>query len=97
MKGGITPALKEQAKAVMVMMALAIVSVLAMIVLGQFKSVMGGISALGNGSIAGTTNYTAQVTVDLFVAAFALFGSFASITALIILVKAIIGVVKGMN
>lgn len=85
MAEGIVGSLKEQGKAILVMMGLAIVAVLAMIVLGLFKTSVPG----------GTT--TTNTTIDLFVAAFALFGSFASITALVILVKAIIGVVRGLN
>lgn len=83
--GNIVTALKEQSKAILVMMGLAIVAVLGMIVLTLFKS-----------SVPNSTTES-NATIDLFVTAFALFGSFASITALVILVKAIIGVVRGLQ
>jgi len=83
--GGIVGALKEQSKAILIMMGLAIVAVLAMIVLALFKS-----------SVPNSTTES-NTTIDLFIVAFALFGSFASITALVILVKAIIGIVKGLQ
>jgi len=77
--------IKEQGKAIMVMMGVAIISVLAMIVLGYFKTAVATTVALVN------------TTIDLFITAFGIVGSFASITVLIIVVKVIIGVVRGLK
>ena len=77
--------LKEQGKAIMVMMGIAIISVLAMIVLGFFKTAVNTTVALVN------------TTIDLFIVSFGIVGSFASITMLIIVTKAIIGVVRGLK
>lgn len=96
-EGGIVSNLKQQSIAILIMMSLAIIAVLAMIVTDQFATVAGGISGIGNGSVVGTPNYTVQATLTLFIAAFALFGSFASIIALVVLVKAIVGVVRGLQ
>ena len=81
----IVSSLREQGKAVMVMMGVAIISVLAMIVLGFFKTAVG------------TTLTLVNTTIDLFIVAFGIIGSFASITVLIIVVKVIIGVVRGLK
>ena len=85
MSDSLTGALKEQGKAIMVMMSVAIISVLAMIVLGYFKTAVATTVALVN------------TTIDLFIVAFGITGSFASITVLIIVIKAIIGVVRGLK
>ena len=77
--------LKEQGKAIMIMMGVAIISVLAMIVLSFFKTAIGTTVALVN------------TTIDLFVVAFGITGSFASITMLIIVVKVVIGVVRSLK
>ncbi len=82
---GLMNSLREQGQAIMVMMGIAIVSVLAMIVLDFFKTAVPTTVALVN------------ATVDLFVVAFGIVGSFASITVLIIVVKVIIGVVKSLK
>ena len=87
--------LKEQGKAILVMMGVAIVSVLAMIVLAFFQTVVQGIAGLGNGT--GSTNVTVSATLTLFIVSFGIVGSFASITMLIIVIKAIIGVVRGLK
>ena len=81
----IVGALKEQGKAIMVMMSVAIISVLAMIVLAYFKTAVITSVALVN------------TTIDLFITAFGIAGSFASITVLIIVVKVVIGVVRGLK
>ena len=83
--GELVSSLKEQGKAIMVMMSVAIISVLAMIVLGYFKTAVATTVALVN------------TTIDLFIVAFGITGSFASITVLIIVIKAIIGVVRGLK
>ena len=77
--------IKEQGKAILVMMSVAIISVLVMIVLGYFKT-----------SVS-TTVTLVNTTIDLFITAFGIVGSFASITVLIIVVKVIIGVVRGLK
>lgn len=83
--GELVGALKEQGKAVLVMMSVAIVAVLAMIVLGYFKTSVSTSVTLVN------------TTIDLFITAFGIVGSFASVTVLIIVVKAIVGVVRGLK
>jgi len=87
--------LKEQGKAIMVMMGIAIISILAMIVLDFFSGVVKGMSGLGTG--AGSVNLTVTTALNLFIVAFGLTGSFASITMLIIVVKVVIGVVRGLK
>jgi hypothetical protein len=83
--GELISSLKEQGKAIMVMMSVAIISVLAMIVLGYFKTAVA------------TTVELVNTTIDLFIVAFGITGSFASITVLIIVVKAIVGVVRNLK
>lgn len=83
--GEITTALKDQGKAILIMVGLAIVSVLGMIVLAEFNTSIPNATAAIN------------ATILAFVAGFALFGTFATITALVIVVKAVVGVVKGMQ
>lgn len=78
--------LKQQGVAVMVMVGIAILSVLAMVILSEFES------SIPNG---GTT--TTNATVTAFIAGFAIVGTFATVTMLIIVVKGIIGVVKGLQ
>ena len=92
----IVTSLKEQSKAIMVMLTVAIISVLAMIVLDYFNQVIETIPGLGNGSV-GTVNTSAQALVTLFIVSFGIVGSFASITMLIIVIKVIIGVVRGLK
>ena len=79
-------ALRDQGKAILIFMSIAILSVLGIIILAEFKS-----------SIDSGTTTAVNTTVDLFIAAIAVFGTFATITALIIAVKAIIGIVKGLK
>ena len=93
----IISSLREQGKAIMVMMGVAIISILAMIVLDTFKVIVQSTPSFGNGSVASSTNATVSVFLDLFIVSFGIVGSFASITMLIIVVKAIIGVVKGLR
>ena len=89
--------LREQGKAIMVMMGIAIISVLAMVTLGLFRDITQSLPDLGNGSVTTTTNATTTIILNLFITSFGLVGSFASITMLIIVVKAIIGVVRGLK
>jgi len=44
-----------------------------------------------------TINTTSQSVITAFIAGLALFGTFSTVTALIIVVKALIGIVKGMS
>ncbi len=81
----IVSSLKDQGTAILVMVGIAVLSVLAMVVLAQFQSSVPNATATINSTIAA------------FVAGFALVGTFATVTMLIIVVKAIIGVVKGMQ
>ena len=85
MKQSGTASLKEQGKAALAFVALAIISVLGIIVLSEFKGSSSAIPALGN------------TTIDLFIAAIAIFGTFATIMALIVVTKGIIGLVKGVH
>jgi len=95
MEGSLGGSLKEQSKAILVMLGIAIISVISMIVLDFFSGVVQGIPGLGNES--GSINATAQAVILLFITAFGIVGSFASITVLIIVVKVIIGVVRGLK
>lgn len=79
----------------MVMMTVAIISIFCMIVLSYFRDTVHGMAALGNGT--GSLNLTVAAFIDLFITAFGITGSFASVTVLIIVVKAIVGVVRGLK
>lgn len=92
---GIDSELKQQAAAVLVMMGLSIIAVLGIVILNVFTGTVQDLPGLGNGT--GSGNATAQTTLGLYITALALFGSFASITALVILVKGIIGVVRRLQ
>lgn len=83
--GEMLSSLRDQGKAILIMVSVAVLSVLGMVVLSQFKSSVPGATA------------TVNATIDLFIAAFALVGTFASVTMLIIVVKAVIGIVKGLK
>ena len=91
--------LKTQGLAILVMVGIAVLSVLGMVILGEFQAsitVRGpAINApVNNASLYGTTVNT---TIAAFIAGFAIVGTFATVTMLIIVVKAIIGVVKGLQ
>lgn len=77
--------LKEQGKAILLFLGVAILAVLGIVVLVEF-----------NTSIP---NATADVntTINAFIAAMVIFGTFASVVALIIVVKAVISVVRGLQ
>ena len=96
MGDSIVSEIKEQGKGILAMMAVAIISVLAMIVLDYFTIVIHGMTALGNATI-GNLNSTITITLTLFITSFGIVGSFAAITMLIIVIKVIIGVVKGLK
>jgi len=57
--------LKEQSKAILVMMSISIIAVIAMVVLDNFNVAIRAMSGLGNGT--GSTNVTAQALVTLFI------------------------------
>jgi len=81
--------LKQQGVAVLVMVGVAIVSVLGMIVLATFQTSI----TITDSSVSTTVN----TTIAAFIAGFAIVGTFATVTMLIIVTKAIIGVVKGLQ
>ena len=81
----VTSSLKDQGKAIMIMLGIAIVAVLGMVVLGTFQTSVPNATA------------TINTTITAFVAGFALVGTFAVVTMLVIVVKAIIGVVRGLK
>ena len=84
---GMIKDLKEQGVAVLVMVGIAILSVVGMIILAQFQA-----SAPNT-----TASPSINTTIGLFIAAFALTGTFASVIMLIIIVKALIGVVGSLQ
>ncbi len=81
--------LKQQGVAVLVMVGVAIVSVLGMIVLATFQTSI----TITDSSVSTTVN----TTIAAFIAGFAIVGTFATVTMLIIVTKAIIGVVKSLQ
>lgn len=82
----IVRSLKEQGVAILVMVSIAILSVLGMIILGTFST-----------SLAEQSTTQSNTTITAFIAAFAIVGTFATVTMLVIVVKAVIGVVKGLG
>ena len=92
MGDGAVAGLKNQGKAALVLVSLAILSVLGMVVLGQFNTIVTSIVNLPT-----AINTSAQAAITAFIAGLALFGTFATVTALIIVVKAIIDIVKGLQ
>ena len=81
--------LKQQGVAVLVMVGVAIVSVLGMIVLATFQTSI----TITDSSVSTTVN----TTIAAFIAGFAIVGTFATVTMLIIVTKSIIGVVKSLQ
>jgi len=65
------------------LVVLAIASVIGIVVLDQFKTSLTASSTQPN------------TTIDLFIAGIAVFGTFATILALILIAKIILGLVKG--
>ena len=89
-KSGITSELKFQGKAALLMVGIAIAAVMGMVVLIEFQDVVHGMEGLGNSSgEPTTTNLTVTTAITAFTAGLAIFGTFAVVTALIIVVKAI--------
>ncbi len=95
----VTSELKFQGVAILVMVGLAIISVLGMVLLGVFGDVVAnGVGLpLDRTTNDSTINATIQVAVIAFVAGFALVGTFATITMLVIVTKAIVGIVRGLR
>ena len=81
---GMASNLKEQGKAALGLVTLAILSVLGMVTLGILQTSVPNATA------------TVNATITAFIAGLALFGTFATLIALIVVVKAIIGVVKNV-
>ena len=75
--GELITSLKEQGKAIMVMLGVAIISILAMIVLGFFNDVTKSLPGLGNGTSG--INATVTITINLFIVSVGIVGSFAAI------------------
>jgi len=93
--GEMVSALKEQSKAILAMLTVAIFSVIGMVVLDFFNVTIKAMPGLGNGT--GSINVTTQAVVTLFITSFGLVGSFASMTVLILVIKVVIGVVRGLK
>jgi len=81
--------LKTQGLAILVMVGIAVLSVLGMVILAEFQSSI----TVTDGTVSTQVN----TTIAAFVAGFAIVGTFATVTMLIIVVKAIIGVVKSLQ
>jgi len=79
-------ALKGLGASALIFVAIAIISVLGIIVLGQFKESQKAVSQSG-----------INTTIDAWIAAILIFGTFATIIGLVLVTKVIIGVVKGLN
>jgi len=92
MGDNVVSALKEQGKAILVMVFIAVLAVLGMVVLGEFNGVVQDVPNLPS-----LVNTSAQAAITAFIAGFALVGTFAVITMLVVVTKAIIGVVKGLG
>jgi uncharacterized membrane protein YfbV (UPF0208 family) len=84
-KGEMISSLRMQGVAILVMVSVAVLSVLGMIVLGEFQDSVPNATA------------TINTTITAFIAGFALVGTFATVTMLVIVVKAIIGIVRGLR
>ena len=85
--GNMLKDLKDQGVAVLLMVGIAILSVVGMIILAQFQA----------SAPQTTASATINTTIGLFIASFALTGTFASVIMLIIIVKALIGVVGSLQ
>jgi len=89
-KDGMTADLKKMGAAALALMTLAILSVLGMVVLTEFKTSLPDLDNSTN-----TIQRIQNSTINLYLGAIAIFGTFATILALIVVVKTVIGVVKG--
>jgi len=81
---GQTESLRNMGLAALAFVGVAILSVLGIIVLSQFKQ-----------SVAGSSD--ANTTIDQWIAAIVIFGTFATIIALVIVTKVIIDIVKTLQ
>lgn len=92
--------LKAQGVAILIMVSIAIMSVLGMIILAETQDATAATANIAP-YVAGTNTsvlgQTVNTTVTAFVAGFALVGTFATVTMLIIVVKGIIGVVRNLS
>jgi hypothetical protein len=93
--------LKEQGVAVLVMVGIAILSVVGMIVLSILQTAVAPTIGGNLGGLAGRNHsvygLAVNSTITLFISAFALTGTFAAVIMLIIIVKALIGVVGSLQ
>ena len=85
--------LKEQGKAVLLFLGVAILAVLGMVILEEFRDTFGAMDGDNTTGTRGLVN----ATITAFTAAFVIFGTFASVIALIIVVKTVISIVKGLQ
>ena len=92
----VSTSLKEQGKAVMIMMGIGIMAVLSMVIVDQFGPAAAS-TFTSNSTQNQALNATIQARLTAFIAGFALVGTFAVVTMLVIVVKAIIGVVRGLK
>ena len=87
--GEIAKDLKAQGLAILIMVGVAVISVLGMIILSELSESV---------SITNTdTSTSVNTTITAFIAGFAIVGTFAVVTMLMIVVKGILGVVKGLQ
>ena len=77
------PDIKRMAVFASGLVVLAIVSVIGIVVLAEFKTSIG------------TGESQVNTTIDLFIAGIAVFGTFATILALILIAKIILGLLRG--
>lgn len=86
--------LRAQGKAILLMVGVSVLAVLGMILLENMRTPL---TAAIAGNNSGGVNLTVRTTLNLFIAAFALVGTFASVTMLIIVVKAVISIVRNLK
>lgn len=92
-ESGALSGLKEQGKAILLFLGIAILAVLGIIILEEFRPSFGSLDGDNTTANHGVVNST----LDTFIAAMVIFGTFASVIALIIVVKAVISVVRGLQ
>jgi len=85
--------LRNMGLAALAFVGVAVLSVLGIIVLNQFKVSTATIPGAG---VNGTTA-TRNATIDAWIAAIVIFGTFATIIALVIVTKVIIDIVKTLQ
>jgi len=77
------------------LVVLAIVSVIGIVVLAEFKSAIAATGYENCSANPQCKSLQTNTTVDLFIAGIAVFGTFATILALILIAKVILGLLKG--